>query len=183
MFEDCKYLFLDRDGVINERVMGGYVLDYKDFVFKTGVLSALKIFSSLFDRIFIVTNQQCIGKGLITEKEFSILTNQMMQDINRSGGRVDRLYYCPFLKTENSPLRKPNSGMALLAKQDFPEVDFSKSIMVGDTDSDMIFGKSLGMHTVFIDNQTEESYQAELVEKKYYYLLEFAQEINKKTRR
>lgn len=183
MFEDCKYLFLDRDGVINERVMGGYVLDYKDFVFKTGVLSALKIFSSLFDRIFIVTNQQCIGKGLITEKEFSILTNQMMQDINRSGGRVDRLYYCPSLKTENSPLRKPNSGMALLAKQDFPEVDFSKSIMVGDTDSDMIFGKSLGMHTVFIDNQTEESYQAELVEKKYYSLLEFAQEINKKTRR
>lgn len=179
MFEDCKYLFLDRDGVINERVMGGYVLDYKDFVFKTGVLSALKIFSSLFDRIFIVTNQQCIGKGLITEKEFSILTNQMMQDINKSGGRVDRLYYCPFLKTENSPLRKPNSGMALLAKQDFPEVDFSKSIMVGDTDSDMIFGKSLGMHTVFIDNQTGEPYQAELVKKKYYSLLEFAQEINK----
>lgn len=179
MFEDCKYLFLDRDGVINERVMGGYVLDYKDFVFKTGVLSALKIFSSLFDRIFIVTNQQCIGKGLITEKEFSVLTNQMMQDINKSGGRVDRLYYCPFLKTENSSLRKPNSGMALLAKQDFPEVDFSKSIMVGDTDSDMIFGNSLGMHTVFIDNQTGEPYQAELVEKKYYSLLEFAQEINK----
>lgn len=179
MFEDCKYLFLDRDGVINERVMGGYVLSYKDFVFKTGVLSALKIFASVFDKIFIVTNQQCIGKGLITEKEFATLTKQMMQDINRAGGRVDKLYYCPFLKTENSPLRKPSNGMALLAKEDFPQVDFKKSIMVGDANSDMLFGKSLGMHTVFIDNQTSEPYQAELVEKKYYSLLEFAQEINK----
>lgn len=179
MFEDCKYLFLDRDGVINERVMGGYVLSYKDFVFKTGVLSALKIFASVFDKIFIVTNQQCIGKGLITEKEFATLTKQMMQDINGAGGRVDKLYYCPFLKAENSPLRKPSNGMALLAKEDFPQVDFKKSIMVGDANSDMLFGKSLGMHTVFIDNQTGELYQAELVEKKYYSLLEFAQEINK----
>lgn len=179
MFEDCKYLFLDRDGVINERVMGGYVLSYKDFVFKTGVLSAMKIFASMFDKIFIVTNQQCIGKGLITEKEFAKLTKQMMQDINRAGGRVDKLYYCPFLKTENSPLRKPSNGMALLTKEDFPQVDFKKSIMVGDANSDMLFGKSLGMHTVFIDNQTGEPYQAELVEKKYYSLLEFAQEINK----
>lgn len=179
MFEDCKYLFLDRDGVINERIMGGYVLDHKDFVFKTGVLSAMKIFASKFDKIFIVTNQQCIGKGLITEKDFATLTKQMMQDINRAGGRVDKLYYCPFLKTENSPLRKPSNGMALLAKEDFPQVDFKKSIMVGDANSDMLFGKSLGMHTVFIDNQTGEPYQAELVEKKYYSLLEFAQEINK----
>lgn len=179
MFEECKYLFLDRDGVINERIMGGYVLDYKDFVFKTGVLSALKIFASMFDKIFIVTNQQCIGKGLITEKDFATLTKQMMQDINKAGGRIDKLYYCPFLKTDASPLRKPSNGMALLAKEDFPQVEFKKSIMVGDANSDMLFGKSLGMHTVFIDNQTGEPYQAELVEKKYYSLLEFAQEINR----
>lgn len=179
MFEECKYLFLDRDGVINERIMGGYVLDYKDFVFKTGVLSALKIFASMFDKIFIVTNQQCIGKGLITEQDFATLTKQMMQDINKAGGRIDKLYYCPFLKTDASPLRKPSNGMALLAKEDFPQVEFKKSIMVGDANSDMLFGKSLGMHTVFIDNQTGEPYQAELVEKKYYSLLEFAQEINR----
>ena len=47
-------------------------------------------------------------------------------------------------------MRKPNSGMALKAKEEFPEVDFSKSIMVGDTDSDILFGMNLGMKTVRI---------------------------------
>ncbi|MDO5759618.1 MAG: HAD-IIIA family hydrolase [Bacteroidota bacterium] len=179
MFKDSKYLFLDRDGVINQRIIGGYVLDYKDFVFSSGVLSALELFAKRFERIFVVTNQQCIGKGLLTEKKFSDITKQMLQNIEQAGGRIDKVYHCPFLKTDNSPLRKPNNGMALLAKKDFPEVDFAKSIMVGDSNSDMIFGKSVGMKTIFIDNQTGEPYQKELIDKKYYSLQEFAQEINK----
>ncbi len=179
MFKDCKYLFLDRDGVINERIIDGYVLDYKDFVFKQGVLSALKIFGTLFYNIFIVTNQQCIGKGLITEEKFKDITDKMLQDIRKSGAKVDKLYYCPYLKSDNSPLRKPNIGMGLQAQKDFPNTDFKKSIMVGDTNSDMIFGKRLGMYTVFIDNNTGETFQKELVDKTYYSLIEFAKDIKR----
>ncbi|MBQ6755311.1 MAG: HAD-IIIA family hydrolase [Bacteroidales bacterium] len=170
-----EFLFLDRDGVINERIIGGYIIYYKDFYFKEGVLEALKIFNKHFKRIFIVTNQQCIGKGLIKEMEFTNLTNQMLEDISLNGGRIDKVYYCPNLKTDKSPFRKPDIGMGLQAQKEYPEVDFSKSIMVGDSNSDMIFGKRLGMTTVFVDNLTGEDYDESLIDYKCSSLIEFAE--------
>lgn len=177
MLKDLKnneFLFLDRDGVINERIIGGYILDYKDFHFKDGVLEALKIFNKHFKKIFIVTNQQCIGKGLLEEKDFIKLSNQMLEDIKLNGGRIDKVYYCPNLKTDNSPLRKPGVGMGLQAQKDYPEVDFSKSVMVGDSNSDMVFGKRLEMTTVFVDNRTGEEYDEDFIDWKCSSLIEFA---------
>lgn len=178
--KDCRTLFLDRDGVINERIMDGYVLDYKDFVFKEGVMEALKIFDKLFDRIFIVSNQQCIGKGLISEQDFLSLNEKMILEIEKNNARIDKVYYCPYLKSSNSILRKPKPGMAFKAKEDYPEVEFKKSIMVGDADSDMVFGKGLQMYTVFIDNHTGEPYNEDLVDLKYDSLWAFAKDLIKK---
>ncbi|MBR1769891.1 MAG: HAD-IIIA family hydrolase [Bacteroidales bacterium] len=181
MFKDCKYLFLDRDGVINERIIGGYILRYEDFRFKEGVLEALKYFSHRFERIFIVTNQQCIGKKLISEEDFLSLNAQMLRDISLNGGRIDRVYYCPFLKSENSPLRKPATGMGLKAKEDFPEIDFALSLMAGDSESDMRFGKGLGMKTAFIDNRTGEPLDGSLADMKLSSLMDLADVLKKES--
>lgn len=179
MQKDCKYLFLDRDGVINVRKMGGYITDYSEFCFIDGVKQALKIFAVKFERIFIVTNQQGIGKGLFTKEDFDVLTDSMIKEISENGGRIDRVYMCPNLKSDNSPMRKPEVGMGLKAKEDFPEVDFSKSVMVGDSNSDMLFGKNLGMYNVFVDNHTGEEYDETIVNEKYNSLLSFAESIDK----
>jgi D-glycero-D-manno-heptose 1,7-bisphosphate phosphatase len=40
--------------------------------------------------------------------------------------------------------------MGLEAKAQFPSIDFSQSLMVGDTDTDIQFGKQLGMKTALI---------------------------------
>jgi histidinol phosphatase-like enzyme len=69
--------------------------------------------------------------------------------IEPAGGRIDRIYHCPDLD-EQSPNRKPNPGMGYQARQDFPAVDFSRSLVVGNTMGDMKFGKTLGSKTVFI---------------------------------
>ena len=174
MCKEFKYLFLDRDGVINVRKMGGYITSYSEFRFMDGVLEALSICNTSFDRIFIVTNQQGIGKGLFTEKDFEELNSQMLREITANQGRIDRVYMCPALKEENSPNRKPRTGMGLQAQKDYPEVDFSKSIMVGDSNSDMLFGKALGMYNVFINNQTGEFYDEEIINEKYDSLISFA---------
>lgn len=76
-------------------------------------------------------------------------------------------------------MRKPEVGMGLKAKEDFPEVDFSKSVMVGDSNSDMLFGKNLGMYNVFVDNHTGEEYDETIVNEKYNSLLSFAESIDK----
>ena len=148
-------LFLDRDGVINRRLPGDYVKDLTAFTFLDGVLPALAIFSRLFGRIVVVTNQQGIGKGLMTEAQLAEVHRYMLRAIRDSGGRIDAVYHCPALERAGDPCRKPNTGMALQAKTDFPAIDFSRSLMVGDSLSDMEFGAVLGMVNVLVATKAE----------------------------
>lgn len=175
--KDCKYLFLDRDGVINVRKMGGYILSYDEFHFIEGVKEAFKIFNTYFDKILIITNQQGIGKRLMSEEDFSIVSKKMIEEIENNGGRIDKIYHCPALKEEKSKMRKPEIGMGLKAKEDYNEIDFNKSIMVGDSMSDMLFGKGLLMKNVFINNHTETNIDNKIIDKEFNSLIEFAKYI------
>ncbi|HPX34070.1 MAG TPA: HAD family hydrolase [Bacteroidales bacterium] len=149
IFKDWA-LFLDRDGVINKRIVDDYVKSWADFVFCEGAIEALKFFNTHFKRIIIVTNQQGVGKGLMTEEELQQIHEKMTTAIDQSGGRIDRIYSCTRLKSENPFCRKPNPGMALAARRDFPDINFKFSIMVGDSISDLKFGKKMGMKTALI---------------------------------
>jgi D-glycero-D-manno-heptose 1,7-bisphosphate phosphatase len=147
-------LFLDRDGVINTRILGGYVQKWEQFEFLPGVTEALKRLALRFPRIIIVSNQQGIGKGIITEDELKTLHQKMIAEIEKTGGRIDRIYHSPHLEKTGSLMRKPNVGMALMARRDFPEINFKRSLMVGDSVSDMLFGKRLKMINVFLSEDT-----------------------------
>jgi len=143
-------LFLDRDGVINQRKIGGYIQKVEEFKFLERVPETIAQLSKKFKYIFVVTNQQGIGKKLMTEEELAILHQHMIAEIEARGGKITRCYHAPNIHSENSSLRKPNVGMAIKAKNEFPKINFSKSIMVGDSDSDIIFGHKLKMKTVRI---------------------------------
>ena len=143
-------LFLDRDGVINRRLLDDYVKSWAEFVFLPGVPEAIASFSERFGRIVVVTNQQGIGKGLMTESDLHSIHHQMVLDIQKAGGRIDKVYFCPHHRQDNCACRKPRIGMAKQAKADFPEIDWRRSIMVGDTPSDIEFGRNAGMRTVFV---------------------------------
>ena len=159
-------LFLDRDGVINKRIVNGYVENVSDFHFLDAVPEAIALCKKSFGRIFVVTNQQGIGKGIMTEEQLTVIHTYLKEQIPE----IDCIYHSPFLACENNIMRKPNTGMALAAKKDFPEIDFQKSIMVGDSPSDIEFGKNSGMFTVFISN-TETPTSADVV---FPSLLDFA---------
>jgi D-glycero-D-manno-heptose 1,7-bisphosphate phosphatase len=151
-------LFLDRDGVINERLDNDYIKTWEEFRFLPGVLEAMGHFSNIFSRIIIVTNQAGIEKGILTHEDLRNIHDQMMEYIIYHGGRVDEIYYCPY-KPDLDPLcRKPNPGMALEANKDYPEINFLQSVMVGDSDSDIIFGNRLGMKTVLVGNKGHNSF-------------------------
>lgn len=111
----------------------------------------------MFQRIVVVTNQQGIGKGKMTESQLHQVHDYLLHHVVKAKGLIDKIYYCPTLKTEEPLCRKPNTGMGLQAQSDFPEIDFKKSIIVGDSISDMEFGKRLGMKTVFITSKEEEA--------------------------
>lgn len=143
-------LFLDRDGVINERIPGDYVKEVGEFVFTKDAEKAISTFARYFSRIVLVTNQQGIGKGAMTEHQLMAIHQHMLAEIERHGGRIDAIYHCPELAEHDPPCRKPNTGMAQQAKAEFPEIDFERALMVGDSESDMEFAQRLGMQHVFI---------------------------------
>jgi len=148
-------LFLDRDGVINHRIPDEYISRWEDFKFLPGVLEALGVFSQYFSRTVIATNQAGIEKELMTHEDLKSIHEQMMEYIMYHGGRIDEIYYCPF-KADLDPLcRKPNPGMALEAQKDYPEINFTKSLMIGDSDSDIAFGNNLGMKTILVGNKQD----------------------------
>lgn len=147
-------LFLDRDGVINERIFGGYVTQISDFHFLEGVEDAIAALSNIFHLTFVVTNQQGIGKGLMSERNLLEIHAYMCDQIHRAGGKINKCFFAPNLRGADDDMRKPKPDMAELAQMEFPQVEFDRCVMVGDTDSDILFGKNLGMKTVRI--KTEE---------------------------
>ncbi len=147
-------LFLDRDGVINDRIMGGYIQKPEQFVFLPGVVNALKNLRPLFGRIVVVTNQQGIGKGIMTSQDLSVVHHRMTDELAKHQIIIDSIYFCPELAGDHPICRKPLPGMAFQAIEEFPEINFSRSVIVGDSRSDIQFGRRLGMVTVKIGEAT-----------------------------
>jgi histidinol-phosphate phosphatase family protein len=145
-------LFLDRDGVINRKLENDYVKHWIDFEFIEDSFTALKKLAEIFGHIVVVTNQQGIGKRLYRTEDLELIHKNMLYEISYHGGRIDKVYFSPYLKEENHPTRKPGIGMALQARKDFPAIDLHKSMMVGDSMSDMEFGRNTGMKTVYISD-------------------------------
>jgi histidinol-phosphate phosphatase family protein len=171
-------LFLDRDGVINRRLVDDYVKSWDEFEFLDGVLDATKIFAETFGRIVVVTNQRGIGKGLMAEDTLNNIHQKMKDEIARAGGKIDRVYYCPALKSSGNFCRKPQIGMGLKARKDFPEINFKKSIIAGDSKSDMQFGKRLKMKTVLIgDDFSIASTNPKLIDYHFDGLIDFARQL------
>ncbi|HEX5151661.1 MAG TPA: HAD-IIIA family hydrolase [Parafilimonas sp.] len=167
-------LFLDRDGVINVEKKDAYILNASEFIFLDGVTKALKILSEIFGLILIVSNQRGVSKGVMSLEDLHDVHAYMLEELSRQKGHIDKIYFCIDMNSD-SPNRKPNPGMALQAKKDFPQIDFSKSIMVGNKLSDMQFARNAGMYAVFIASTNPEiAFPHELIDIRFNSLQEFA---------
>ena len=168
-------LFLDRDGVINKELPQDYVKTWSEFIWESKSKEAIAMLSHLFDQIFIITNQRGVGIGVMSEDDLQTIHSKMLSEINATGGLVDKIYYCTDVD-RNSYNRKPNPGMGLQAKADFPEIDFNKTIMVGNTLHDMEFGKTLGTRTIFIDEKKKyNGIKTEVMDEIYDSLYDYAE--------
>jgi len=116
---------------------------------------------------------------LLTVEELNSIHQQMLNEIKAAGGRIDKIYFCPDLE-DDSPNRKPNHGMALQAKHDFMQIDFSKSIMVGNKLSDMKFARNAGVASVFAATTNPEiEYPHPLIDLRVNDLFDFATALTK----
>ena len=140
-------LMLDRDGVINRRVEGDYVRSWDRFEFLPGALDGIAELSHWAPRLVIVTNQQGVGKGLIAPSALEDIHARLRAEVEAAGGRIDDVLVCPHLAGDDCPCRKPRIGLASDWLAAHPDVDAALSVMVGDSDSDMAFGRALADYT------------------------------------
>lgn len=150
-------LFLDRDGVINRRIPGGYVTCPEEFQFLPGSLEAMPLLRERFGRVIIVTNQKGVGKKLMTATALAVVHDFMLAAFERTGAVPDAVYAATGARLTATSDHKPNPGLALRAQKAYPDIDFQKSVMVGDSLSDMAFGLGLGMQVVLVKGKEEEA--------------------------
>lgn len=150
-----KAFFFDRDGIINHRLIDNYVIDYKNFIFFSDFFRIFKLIKSHNYLAIIITNQQGIGKGLMTENDLINIHSQMQSELfSFTNHQFDDIYYCPDLDTLNSFRRKPNPGMIFEAIEKW-NIDESESFMIGDSISDVIAGKKAELKTILMDSKIE----------------------------
>ncbi|MBF0493794.1 MAG: HAD-IIIA family hydrolase [Candidatus Omnitrophica bacterium] len=152
---DKKFLFLDRDGVICAEKGGEgkdvYITRWEDFNFLPKVLEALAAANTAGYECVVISNQQCVGKGYISQPELDQITRKMEERIIKAGGRLAKVYYCPHLKSDGCVCHKPKIGLFEKAKRDLDIADFSrKYYYVGDAERDMEAGSKAGLKTILV---------------------------------
>ena len=153
-----KAAFLDRDGVINRKPLEGqYVTKWDEMHFLPDVATAIALLNRSGFRVFVVSNQRCVAKGLITIADLEILHQRMRDVMARAGAAIDGVYYCPHEKEPPCSCRKPAPGMLLDAARAH-QIDLNISWMIGDSRIDVEAGRRAGCktaHLVSVDGTTD----------------------------
>lgn len=146
--QDIGTVFLDRDGVIN-RLRSDYVTSWEAFEFLPGAKEALRLLNAAGLRVIVVTNQRAVARGLLSETKLASIHAKMCAEVAAAGGKIDAIYYCPHDK-DACDCRKPRVGMLLQAQRGFPEINFRRSVLVGDSLTDMQAGLRVGCQLILV---------------------------------
>lgn len=143
-----RAIFLDRDGVISEN-RPDHVKSWEEFQFIPGTFTALRWLHNAGFRVFVVTNQAAISRGLMSAAIIEDIHSRMITSITSQGGRIDEIRYCPHDSHDNCQCRKPKPGMLLDLAEKW-QIDLSTSYMVGDAWTDIAAGRAAHCRCVMV---------------------------------
>ena len=144
-------IFFDRDGVINEppSIEQRYLTRWEDFRFVPGMPRVLAKVKARGYRTILITNQQGVGKGIMTMAELTTIHEMMQATLAKQGAAFDAIYVATGLADEDAR-RKPSPAMLLEAAEEHA-IDLARSWFVGDHDNDMRAGQLAGVGTIRVE--------------------------------
>jgi len=145
------FILLDRDGVINQRIEGGYVTCWEKFVFLPGALEGLRLLNECNYQVIVVSNQQGVGKGLMTAAGLQEITRLFVAEVEAHGGRIRDLYYCTHLEKDDCQCRKPKPGLLLRAQAEH-HFAFAHTFLVGDSEGDLRAAHAVGCPAILVSD-------------------------------
>lgn len=148
-----RYLFIDRDGVVNKDPGGwtktDYVTNWGDFHFIPGTLEALKILKEKDIKVIVASNQGGVNRGLYTKAELREVNSFMLKEIEKAGGAIEEVFYCIHRDEDKCGCRKPKPGMLGSAARKYG-VDPKTTYFIGDTSKDISAGLRMGCKTILV---------------------------------
>ncbi len=144
-----KAIFLDRDGVINKYPGDTkYVTSLKEFKFLPGAKKAISLLSERGFKLFIISNQAGVGKGLYSRNVLNSINKLLIKET--SIGDITQIYYCTHRSDENCSCRKPRAGMIKKVKAKYKTINLRRSFFIGDTIRDILTAKRAGCKSILV---------------------------------
>jgi D-glycero-D-manno-heptose 1,7-bisphosphate phosphatase len=150
----CPTVFLDRDGVLNRRIPGGYVTRWEEFAFLPGVMESLAKLGDAGFQLVIISNQAGVAKGILTCADLIQITEMSLDELQAHGVRVEGAFFCLHSSSDACSCRKPKVGLFQEAARLLP-VNFRRSFFIGDSPSDMHAGAEMGCATIYLGGAGE----------------------------
>ncbi len=143
-------IFLDRDGVLNRFPgKGVYVTRLSDFTFLPGAKKAVKLLTHAGHELIVISNQGCVSRGTLTPEGLTAITDYMLDKIQKSGGKIHRVYYCMHQTSDKCGCKKPKLGLVMKAVRGRKEI-LKNSFFVGDSREDIETAKKAGCLSVLV---------------------------------
>jgi D-glycero-D-manno-heptose 1,7-bisphosphate phosphatase len=143
-------VFLDRDGVINVKQGDDYVRDWSQFQFLPNVIDWIRLFNELGHLVIVVTNQRGIARGFMTAGDLEVIHRNMCAELAKAGARIDYIFVCPH-ERDSCDCRKPQPKMVLDAQRKC-DIDLTRSLLIGDSDSDAQLARNCGLKFLRAEN-------------------------------
>ena len=145
-----KTVFIDRDGVINRRLVGDWVKKWEEFDMLPGVPEAIGKLKKAGFRCVLITNQRGIALNLFSFEDLHEIHSKMNEEFEPSGGKIDDIFICPHDRHENSDCRKPKPGLFFQAAEKYSDIKLSETVMFGDKDTDRQAAEAAGCGSFFL---------------------------------
>ena len=140
-----KAILSDRDGVLVEDI--GYHYKLEDFKLIPNAVEGLKLLKK--HKLFIITNQSGIGRGIYELEDFLKFNNHLIRELEKYKIKIEKTYCCPHKTVDNCDCRKPKMKFLKDAEKKF-NVNLKKSFVIGDRKSDFEMGRNAGCNTIHV---------------------------------
>ena len=154
-----KAVFFDRDNTLI--IDKNYMHKVSDLKFYPDTFSALKTVQDKGYKLFIVTNQSGIARGLFGIDDLHFFMDHLLKTLAKNNINISDYFFCPHhtegtikAYTKKCSCRKPEPGMLHDAQKKY-NLDLCQSILIGDKETDILAGKNAGVPSnILITNST-----------------------------
>ena len=144
----ASFVILDRDGVINQDSVD-YIKSADEWVALPGSLEAIALLTSNNIEVYIATNQSGVARGKLTLEALDCIHKKLLREVEKTGGRILDIKYCPHHPEEKCWCRKPNPGLLedIAATH---ELSLRDGCYVGDSLKDLKAAESAGCPGILV---------------------------------